>query len=97
MRAPFAALGLEQLVPSFHLAVLGILDLQPRCAAAVALVGSTRPLRHDALEIALAGRLLYEMQKQNQILELLTQHGYTRTHSWYHDDFYVHERPLTGR
>ena len=46
---------------------------------------------------ALAIEHNYEMQKQNQILELLTQHGYTRTHSWYHDDFYVHERPLTGR
>ena len=52
MRPPFAALGLEQLVPSFNLAVIGILDLQPGRTAAVALMGSTRPLGHDALEMA---------------------------------------------
>jgi FkbM family methyltransferase len=46
---------------------------------------------------ALAIEHNYELQKQNQILELLTQHGYTRTHSWHHDDFYVHERSSTGR
>ena len=51
------ARGVEQLVSSVHLAVRGILDLEPGCPAAVALIGAFRPLRPDALQVTLAGEL----------------------------------------
>ena len=49
-----AARSLEQLVPSLHLRVLGVLELHPTRTAAVRLVRAVRPLAHNALEIKCA-------------------------------------------
>ena len=48
---PLGTLCGKQLVSAFHLAVVRILNLQPRRTAAVALIRSTRQLRDDVLEI----------------------------------------------
>jgi hypothetical protein len=45
---------LEEFVTPFGLAVLGILNFQPRRAATVALIRALAPLSDDALEIVLA-------------------------------------------
>ena len=38
-----------------------------------------------------------EEPKRSDILALLTRHGYTRTHTWFQDDYYVHASPGTPR
>jgi FkbM family methyltransferase len=38
---------------------------------------------------ALAIEHNYELSKQTEIRKLLSRYGYTRTHSWHQDDFYV--------
>ena len=38
-----------------------------------------------------------EEPKRSDILALLTRHGYTRTHTWFQDDYYVHASPGTLR
>ena len=48
----------EQLVPTLRLAVMKILNFQPRRATAVALIRALAPLGHDALEIAFAGEFV---------------------------------------
>ena len=48
---------------------MGVLDLQPRGAAAVALIGTLRPFGDDALEITIAGELVQTRPTRTNCIE----------------------------
>jgi hypothetical protein len=66
---PFGA-RVEQLVPTVHLRVLRIFDLQPRRAARIGLIRAVRPLRHDPLEVVFTRRLIEIASALRDVIEI---------------------------